>query len=357
MPVSRPSLETIYQRIKADAESRLTNEVKIARFSMVGILILIFSGAIHLCYGMIVWFGKQLFPDTSTIDYLERDGRLRGIFRKESIYSSGVVTVTGTNGTVIPEGTLFQNSNGIQYETDNEATISGGAVNIPITSTTIGLAGNTDDAELNLVLAIADVDSNAVVYSGCDNGADTESDEQLRRRVLYTYANPPAGGRDSDYKRWAWSITGIDRVWVRDAEDYNGPGTVGIIVSDDAGYPVSSLAKTNAQAYINTQKPLGSVAVVEDVVRNTVQLLIDITPNNASIRSNIDTNLTKLFEDDSEPGINFKLSKIRTAVGKSGVDDFVITEIQVNGSPVALADITVTGFNYLVFDSATCSDL
>lgn len=357
MPVSRPSLDTIYQRMKADAESRLTNEVKISNFSLTGILLLVFAGAIHLCYGMLVWFGKQLFPDTSTKEYLERDGKLKKVFRKEATYSVGVIVVSGTTGIIIPEGTLFQNSNGVQYETDNEATISGGVVNIPVTSTTIGLAGNINDTEteLNIVLAISGVDSNASIYSGCDNGADTETDEQLRRRVLYAWANPPAGGRDSDYKQWAWSITGIDKVWVKSA--YAGPGTVAVVVADNEGYPVSDLAKTNAQNYIDTENPLGVVAVVENVTRNTVKLYISITPNNSSIRNNITSSVEQLFLDESEPGVTFKLSRLRTAIGKTGVDDFVITQIKVNNVTVTLGDIPVTGFNYLVFDTIVFADL
>ena len=192
MPWNRPTLDTIYQRIKSDMESRLTGNVTLLRRAVLKVLSKIFAGAIHLCYGYLEWVSIQLFVDTAETDYLNRHGNIWGIPRKAATFSTGSVYFTGTNSTIIPINTKLQNVDGVEYATTEAATISGGiTTNIPIQTVEPGAAGNMlSGATIELISPITGVDS-TVVYASPSGGQDLESDDDYRARILARIQNPP----------------------------------------------------------------------------------------------------------------------------------------------------------------------
>ena len=54
----------------------------------------------------------------------------------------------------------------------------------------------------------------AVEYPGIAGGADEQSDLLLLQRVLARLRQPPHGGADFDYIRWALEVPGVTRAWV-----------------------------------------------------------------------------------------------------------------------------------------------
>ena len=117
MSWTRPSIQTIYNRIKADMKSNVTDGVPIPRVSMLGILAAGFAGGIHLCYGFLKWIYKQIFIDTATAAGRERWANILGIPRKAATYSTGYFSFTGTASHTVTTGTLVTNSDGYEYET------------------------------------------------------------------------------------------------------------------------------------------------------------------------------------------------------------------------------------------------
>ena len=93
MSFDRPTLATIYNRMKADLEQRFDNTNWASR-ALALILIAVFGGAIYLCYGFLRRLAKQLFFTTaldsyvkgSFYDYLKAKAKQKGIsgteFRK-----------------------------------------------------------------------------------------------------------------------------------------------------------------------------------------------------------------------------------------------------------------------------------
>lgn len=355
MPFNRPTVETIYQRIKSDMETRLTGDVKIARFSVLGVIAKIFAGTIHLCYGVLVWLADQLFPDTAEQDYLDRQAALKDVTRKAATFADGQIEMTGVDGTNIPAGTIWQNSEGVQYSTDVLAIISSGSATVEVTSIDPGSASNTSELELAILNPIINLDSTAQVAQVIGGGADEETDAELRERLLALYASPLAGGRAADYEQWALEVAGVGDAWVFDA--FSGPSTVGVVVSDGEGQIVDPGVKTNCQENIDDNRPLGVVATVYDILPKAITLDVNILPNNGTIQTNINNNLTSLFETSANPGGTIFLSQIRTAIGTSTVVDYEILEIYIDGVANGVNDIELTGFEYPNFASVTYGDL
>ena len=355
MPFNRPTVDTIYSRIKADMETRLTGDVKIARFSVLGVVAKVFAGTIHLCYGVLVWLADQLFPDTAEQDYLDRQAQLKGLARKAASFADGKILMTGVNSTNIPAGTIWQDSNGTQYITDVLAIISSGSAEVNVTSATSGSNANTSDAILSIVNPLASIDSEASVTETIGGGANEETDAELRERLLALYKEPLAGGRAADYTQWSLEVPGVGDAWVFDA--FSGPSTVGVAISDGDGNIVDAGVKTNCQDNIDANRPLGVVATVYDIAPVEITLDVDVNPNNGTIQTNINNNLTSLFATSASPGGNILLSQIRTAIGTSTVIDYEITEIYIDGSPNGVQDIELTGFQYANFGSVVYGDL
>lgn len=73
---------------------------------------------------------KQLFPQTSTGDYLAKWASFFGITRKSAVKAGGNIVFIGTSGTVIPSGTLIQKADGTQYVTQTAKTITASSISV-----------------------------------------------------------------------------------------------------------------------------------------------------------------------------------------------------------------------------------
>jgi uncharacterized phage protein gp47/JayE len=85
-------------------------------------------------------------------------------------------------------------------------------------------------------------------------GADVESDEDLRDRILFEFQGQGAGS-EADYKRWALSRPGVGRVDV--LANWDGTGTVNVVLMTADGDPVSSAVVADVQSYLD---PVGGQA-------------------------------------------------------------------------------------------------
>ena len=358
MAFERPDIQTIYGRIKADMEARVSSNVKIPRFSLLGIIIMVFAGAIHLVYGYVVFISDQLFVDTATTTWLDRLANMYGVPRKAGTFAQGEITVFGVDGTVIPEGTEFQSDAGIRYATVSEETIPPSEfVEIEVQSVTEGEIGNTEETNLFLVSPITGVETQAVVVVPIEGGVDTETDAELRIRLLQRLQNPPSSGTAADYERWALEVSGVGKAWTIPAEQYNGTGTVGVVLGTSSLDPVPGLTKTEVEANIESNRPVGAKVDVLDLESVEIGYFISISPNTEGLRENVQENLQNLHLSEAGPGFTILLSHIRSAIAASGVVDYEITDIEKDAVSQGVANIETDGVEVAKFSTVTFADL
>lgn len=202
-------------------------------------------------------FSKFAFISQAEGQYLDLKAEEHGLTREAATPAVGSVTFTGTNGTVIPAGTRVMTESvggesGQVYSTDAVATItSGTTVTVPVTAEAAGSAGNVDAGAVTLLVAgvpgITGI-TNALPLAG---GSDTESDSELRARLLVHVKNPSAGGNRADYVRWANEVEGVGAVSVVPTRD--GAGTVSVAVLDESMLPASETLVNAVQDYIAPQ--------------------------------------------------------------------------------------------------------
>lgn len=173
--------------------------------------------------------------------------------------SIGDVAVTGTNGTVIPEGTEFvYEPSGNSYQSTEEITLVGTTGLVPVQSVLTGQNQNLlTGAELTVSSPPAGLTSPGVTAEVIGGGRDVETSEEAAARILDFIQQPPAGGTSADYKRFAKnsdpSVTDASII-----RFINGLGTIGVIIT--AG-------TTDIDAALNSGVP---------VVREPSQDLIDL---------------------------------------------------------------------------------
>jgi uncharacterized phage protein gp47/JayE len=257
MPYARPTLADLRNGVEQDIASSLPGSDPLLRFSNLNVLAVAMAGLANLHYGYLDWISKQAVPFTSTDEFLEGWAGLIGIVRKPATSASGAVTFAGTNGTVIPSGASLVRGDGVLFTATSAATVGGGSAVVPATANVdatgqSGAFGNTPVAAvLTLGQAIAGVQSSGAVSAAFTGGADLETNDALRSRMLAAYQAPPQGGDKADYVRWALAVPGVTRAWC--APNGFGAGTVVVYVmlditeSSHNGFPQGSNGVATAE--------------------------------------------------------------------------------------------------------------
>jgi uncharacterized phage protein gp47/JayE len=329
MAFDRPTLSEIVERVEQDFVSRLSLAGAVLRRSVIGVLSRVVAGAAHLLHGNLEFLSRQLFPDQSELEYLERQGSLYGIARKAAEFATGDLTFTGTNGTIIPAGTELQRSDGLRYETLADGTIASGTATITVDAQTAGDTGNSNAGlVLTLVSPIIGVNSSATVAAGgLTQGVDQEDDDQLRARIIERIQFAPHAGTERDYEAWAKEVSGVTRAWAFGGEMGLGTVTVRFVRDNDTPIVPDAGEVTAVQDYIDERRPITAEVLVVAPTAVVLNFTIEVTPDTAEVRAAVEAELRDLLtRDEVVPGGTVLLSQIRTAIGiAAGVTDYDLT--------------------------------
>lgn len=330
MAFSRPTLADLVSRIQADLVSRLGGSGAPLRRSVVAVFARVWAGAVHMLHGHLEYLSRQLFPDLSDDAYLVRQASLYGISKSPATFAAGFALVTGDAGAVIPAGAVLRRDDGVEYTVNEEVTLSGGAEGVAVTAVLAGEAGNAvPGVNLTFESPIANVDAAAPVDPAgpIEGGADQESTESLRRRLLARLRAAPQGGAASDYTLWALAVPGVTRVWVYPNQLGAGTVVVYFVRDDDPGSIIPSGGEVTAvQTYIDSVRPVTAAVTVAGPTAKTWNFTLEVTPDNADVRAAVTAELTDLFRTEGEPGVTLPISRVRTAIGiASGLTDYVLT--------------------------------
>jgi uncharacterized phage protein gp47/JayE len=286
------------------------------------------SGLAHLAFLYLDWLSKQLMPDTAETEWLDRHGTIwlvnadgsKG--RKSATYANGLVQFGGTDNIIIPVGTLLTGAQGVQYQTVTEAVIaSGGFGTSQAVALTAGVVGNLPDGtSIAPIAPIAGV-GEITLLGDMTGGVDQETDDQLRERVLFRIQNPPMGGSQADYVRWAMAVPGVTRAW---AACEIGPGTMTVRFLMDDLYPDNHGLPTQGDIddvsdYIDSKRP---VTVKDTFVMAPILYFYDITIRNLTnddptVRGRIEASLAEMEFRRSKPGQTWYRSWVDEAISQA----------------------------------------
>ena len=193
------------------------------------------------------WLKKQCFPQTAEGIYLDYHAELRGIFRNGAVPATGVIRFavrdTLASDLYIPVGTLCATAEAREFITVSDGTIATGSLycDVRAEARAPGADGNVLPASISFMTfpptGVTDC-YNPLPFSG---GADSESDELLRARVVNSYRLLPNGANAAFYETQALQIDGVAAAVVRPRA--RGPGSVDILISSHGGLPSDDLLR------------------------------------------------------------------------------------------------------------------
>lgn len=306
------------------------------------------GGLCHLNLQYLDWLALQLMVDTAETEWLDRHGQIwlvnadGSTGRKLATLSVGLASFTGlVQGAVIPAytklsspvtmpaGTDLANPT-VTFETLQDITVSPlASITGSIRALDPGALGNIPaGTALSLSPAPPGVSGTAsiVLVSG---GTDEETDPQLRMRILQRIRNPPMGGSEADYVRWALAVPGVTRAW---AKSEIGPGTITIrfmmddVRADNGGFPLASdLAVVDD--YIETVRPVTvkDTFVLAPIPFNVDMHITDLDPDTNSMVNAIEDSLLDVFLLRAVPGQTFYRSWVDQGISAAGANAYTLT--------------------------------
>lgn len=215
IPYSRPTLTALRQQALTDIQSASFNGngTALLQKSILRVVAAVEAGMVYELFGFLDWISLQAVPVTADHEFLEAWANLKAVYRLDATAATGVASFTGTGNTLIPAGTVLTRDDGVRYTTDADWQLLS---NLPLsfTAVTAGADGNAASGiALTLAAPIAGVNSAGSASQAIVGGADQETDDSLRARMLQVYANPPAGGSANDFVTWALQVPGVTRAW------------------------------------------------------------------------------------------------------------------------------------------------
>lgn len=218
--------------------------------SDIGIRLKVLAGEIFSTMASIDWLKNQMFPQTATASQLDLHAEQRGLTRKPATKARGKLTFSRQRSILyditIPEGTVCatSGSDGFRYKTTETVVLPAGSLSVQANAEAElpGAASNTLAETITVMVtppaAITSV-SNALAFSG---GTDSESDDDLRKRLIESYRNIPNGTNAAFYKECAlqyddvYSASAVSRA--------GGDGTVYVYVAGRGGVLGASVMKS-----------------------------------------------------------------------------------------------------------------
>lgn len=280
MPWTTPTLREVRTMVRDDIMAALSGALLLGN-SALRVVADANAGLAHLVLRYIDWLARQLLPDTAEIEWLDRHADIwlvnadGSIGRKGATLATGSGNMTGISGTIVATGTQLEGS--ILYETTEQITLGVGNTLVHIQAIEGGAVGNLDPGDtINLVNSTANIDS-AVTIVIMEGGADEETDDLVRARVLFRIRNPPMGGDAADYVAWTTAVAGVTRAWSYPNEQGIGTVTVrfmmDVLRAGFAGYPQTNDILTVTD-YVNAKRP---VAVKDFFVEAPIPFLYSLT--------------------------------------------------------------------------------
>ena len=248
-------------------------------------------GLVEAIYGLFTEASnveKDIFATTASDAALVEHAKTRLALnpRKGTTVSSGtdVLRVYGTLAATAKIGESLAHTDGTRYKLMEAVTIPAGLyVDVSIESISKGTICNKSANEiLTFEMPPSGITSDAVLQGALTGGLDIESFDELRSRLIDAYQNPPAGGRNADYKAWALGIDSVYRAYIyspnsNDGDSRRGDGTIDVVFTKlgDAGDRVPGAALiTTVQDELDDQRP--SLSDVEAMAPGTTSQNLDL---------------------------------------------------------------------------------
>lgn len=225
---------------------------------------------------------RQIFPTTAVGEYLDRHAAQRGLERKPAAKARVYLyfyRADGAEGAItIPEGTQVCTYNtSKRFVTVEETTIAASSSRAGVTVEAVEEGASYNVLGGTITVIVTPIAGVGRVYNGtlATGGADVESDDELRERVLDSYRHISNGTNIPYYKSLAMSVGGVSSAGV--IGRVRGNGTVNVYVCGDAT-PVSAAVLAEVQSLLDQGRELNvsAIAYNASMIEINLQILLSV---------------------------------------------------------------------------------
>lgn len=270
-----------------------------------------------------------------------------GLTAKTSKASEGDLTVLTGAGT-IKKGTIFQTSDGTQFQATTTTTVAEGDT-FHVECLVSGTVGNVPANSITLIPTTVQGLVSITNTEAFTNGYDEESKEDLLERYYEFIREPIISGNKYHYKKWAKEVTGVDDAKVKPL--WNGDNTVKVIIIGENDPIASDELVKEVQDYIDPkgddnstwgcgegQAPIGAYCTVDKAsikeikIQSTVKY--DTNYKVDDLENTIRNNIKSYFRDCIDIGY-ISYAKVNSIImSVEGVNDII--DLTVNSSTQSL---------------------
>lgn len=279
------------------------------------------------------------YPDESSGEYIDRKCSYYGIVRKTGTKAEVILTITGTDGKVVPKGTAFLNAENLRFLLEKDAKISEGKCEVLAVAADVGSVYNIAAGEvfrpLNSLSGIETVINTAAAYGG----TDPESDVSLLQRLYARLREPATSGNIYHYRQWALACEGVGEARVIPL--WAGPGTVKVLIASDEKTPVDDAVITSAFEYIESQRPIGAAVTVATIESLNIDIAADLAIDTSTTLEEVKTAFEKALDNYFKEIalVQYTVPYIRIGYLLAGIDGVLdYSNLTINGG---VANITV----------------
>lgn len=362
MSIENKTTKEISDNIIAQLEATLNQTIPLLPKSFLRVLAKTIAAVYVILYKYCGFIALQIFVDTASdqpttingreVVPLTEWGRLIGVGDPTEATAAELnVEVIVENQTgFLPSGSqLIGDLNGVTYLTIGSAPLSGPTITITARAVSdqtggdgSGVIGNLDPgAELSFANPLPNVARVAVVASQAVTGANGESTEAYRQRVLDRFQKRPQGGAYADYEIWAEEAAGIINAYPYTSVN---PGQVDVYLEatpESSGNPDGIPTAAQLQAALDlidfdenglaTRRPANALANTFPITRTGFDVEVDGVfgvPDLAQTVNDIEAALIEYFAEREPfiPGLSVppRLDRI-TESGIGGIVEDIVT--------------------------------
>ena len=297
----RKTAKEIADTIIAQLEQSLNQTIKLLPKAFNRVLAKVLGGVFVSLYQFAGFILLQMFVKTASneeftvggipITPLKLWGQLVGIFQKDgeqAEYQCSVNVIT--LGETLPSGTQVVNPDTeLLYLTIGDVLLDSPVTAVPIRAVESNAASNLDLSVTNVILSFvsapAYVEKDLVAFLEDVEGADPETTEDFRERILDRFAARPQGGAYADYRVWGEEVDGVANIYPYSGgtQPTSGSGQVDVYVeseNDPDGIPTQTLldevkdAIELDEAGLATRRPVNAYVNTYPISRETVDVIV-----------------------------------------------------------------------------------
>jgi uncharacterized phage protein gp47/JayE len=207
------------------------------------------TGGVEVVLGNAVALQDATMPDTAVGDDLDRLCAIYGLTRSAGAGAQGNVIVTCTGTVTYAAGQeAVSDRTGLRYRVVAATSATNGA-SLAVVGIDIGTATDLDAGE-TLTWTSPPFGSGTqceVAAGGLTNGADADSNDRLRSRLLKLLREPQNGGSWAHYRQWAEDASAaVENAYVYPAAQ--GPATVHVAYTV-AGTEANRYSRTGTNSF------------------------------------------------------------------------------------------------------------